>query len=218
MSDDSVPLPTFAPDEKVCGNCKLWTPHSVDARGWVGPCRLAAHRGHFPPSAPVCDYYAPRGQATPAVQARTETRSRAVRNIAPTVVRRQRDPNEQIDLEGVSMTREELMDLFREAAGDVNAPPLAGKWEGGMVTLVPANRELQSKELPIDSLFHKVVMIRDRLRTLEQKINGNAKLSDGDKVELQHYITRCYGSLTTFNVLFRDKNDQFTGQKGAGED
>ena len=113
------------------------------------------------------------------------------------------------------MTRDELMELFREAAGDaVDPPPMAAKWQGGVVQLLPGNRELQGKELPVDSLFHKVVMIRDRLRTLEQKINASSKLTDAEKVEIQHYVTRCYGSLTSFNLLFRDKEDQFIGQKG----
>lgn len=219
MSDDAaqVPLPTFPAGEKVCGNCKLWVPHSVDARGWVGPCRLQEQRGHFPGTAPVCNYFAARGAPTPAPRGvETERRAR-VRNIGPTIVRQNappRRPDEQIDLEGLQMTREELMELFREAAGDVGAPPLAQKWEGGTIQILPANKELQPKEVPLDSLFHKVVMIRDRLRTLEQKINGHPKLTDGEKVELQHYVTRCYGSLTTFNVLFKEKSDQFVGQKG----
>lgn len=215
MSDEAeLPLPTFAAGERVCGNCKLWSPHSVDpVKGWVGPCRLQENRGLFPPSAPVCDKFAPRGMPTPAPKPEGH-RARTLRSVAPTVVRRQHDPNEIIDLEGLNMTREELIELFREAAGDVNAAPLANKWEGGTIRLVPADAQLQPKDIPIESLFHKVVMIRDRLRTLEQKINGNAKLSDGEKVELQHYVTRCYGSLTTFNVLFKDKNDFFVGQKG----
>lgn len=115
------------------------------------------------------------------------------------------------------MTREELMELFREAAGDVHAAPLANKWDGGTVRLIPANPQLQPKDLPIEALFNKVVMIRDRLRTLEQKLNANPKLSAAEKVELQHYITRSYGSLTTFNVLFKEKGDQFVGEKGSGE-
>lgn len=88
---------------------------------------------------------------------------------------------------------------------------MAGKWEGGKVVIWPREEGLAAKELPIDALFHKVVMVRDRLRTLEQRINAHPKLSDEEKVELQQYITRCYGSLTTFNALFKDKEDQFKG-------
>jgi hypothetical protein len=207
------PVPTFPPSEKVCGNCKLWQPHSIDHRGWVGPCRVQPNRGLFPPTAPICDAFAPRGQA--AVLKEVERpRERVARSVAPVVRKPHHAPEESVDLLGdASMTRQELMDLFREAAGDADAPPLAGKWEGGMVQILPGNKELQGKEVSIDSLFHKVVMIRDRLRTLEQKVNAHPKLTDAEKVELQHYVTRCYGSLTTFNVLFKDKGDQFVGSK-----
>jgi hypothetical protein len=217
MSDEApLPLPTFAPHEKVCGNCKLWRPYSVDHRGWVGPCRLQPNRGHFPPSAPICDYFAPRGTAVPERRPDAPRVFRP-RSVAPTVIRRERErrPDERLDLGGLEdMTREELMELFREAAGDAESPPLAAKWQGGVVQILPGDRDLQGKEVPIDALLHKVVMIRDRLRTLEQKINAHPKLSDAEKVEMQHYVTRVYGSLTTFNVLFRDKADQFVGQKG----
>ena len=215
MSDPTQgapPLPTFRPEERVCGNCKLWSPHSVDHRGWVGPCRIYANRGMFPPSAPVCDKYMPRGSAAAAAE-QAVSRERAARGIAP-LVRRKRDPNELVDLGDLNMTREELMEIFREAQNDTEAPPLAGKWEGGTMRLVPAKADLQAKDMPIDSLFHKVVMVRDRLRTLEQKLNAHPKLTDAEKVEMQSYITRVYGSLTSFNHLFREKGDQFIGQKG----
>jgi hypothetical protein len=212
MSETPTPaLPVFRPEERVCGNCKMWSPHSVDHRGWVGPCRIYPGRGLYPPSAPLCDHFTPRGGVT-VPEAEPAARTRAVRSVAP-VVRRKTDPNEIVDLGDLNMTREELMEIFREAAGETEAPPLAGKWEGGTLRLIPGKTDLQAKDLPIDSLFHKVVMVRDRLRTLEQKLNAHPKLSDAEKVEMQSYITRVYGSLTSFNILFREKNDQFTGQK-----
>lgn len=208
-----LPLPIFALDEAVCGNCKLWQAHSVEARGWVGPCRLQSSRGMFPPSAPICNAFVGRGTATAPKALVREAPTRAVRNVAP-VIKRRLDGNLPVTLdEDFNMTREELMDLFREASGDTADAPLAAKWEGGVIQLVPGKTDLQGKELPIDTFFHKIVMVRDRLRTLEQKLNAHPKLSDAEKVEMQHYITRVYGSLTSFNVLFRDRDDQFAGAK-----
>lgn len=115
------------------------------------------------------------------------------------------------------MTKDELKSLIREAMDEERGgafAPLAAKWEGGMALLKPGDATLQPKELPLDALFHKVVMVRDKLRVLEQKLNANPKLSDAEKVELQSYITGCYGSLTTFNVLFRERDDGFKGSGG----
>ena len=90
--------------------------------------------------------------------------------------------------------------------------PIGDKWKGGKIILEPKDTSLASKEIPIDSFFHKIVMVRDRIRVMEQKINSS-DLDDQSKVDLQQYITRIYGSLTTFNVLFKIKEQQFTGSK-----
>lgn len=91
--------------------------------------------------------------------------------------------------------------------------PLSDKWTGGNMLLQPANPALKPKEIPVESFFHKIVMVRDRLRVLEQNINSHPSLSDQEKVNMQQYITRIYGSLTTFNILFSDKEHYFVGVK-----
>ena len=94
---------------------------------------------------------------------------------------------------------------------------IADKRDGGMMLMQPGDKNLQGKEVPIETFFHKIVMLRDRLRVLEQKINAHPKLTDADKVDMQQYITRIYGSLTTFNVLFKHKADYFTGESSKNE-
>lgn len=104
-----------------------------------------------------------------------------------------------------------LRRIIREESGLTPVVP-AAKWRGGTLTLTPGTPGLQAKSWPIETFFHKVVMLRNRLRTLEQQVNA-AELPDDAKVKLQGYITGCYGSLTSFNVLFADEDDHF---KGAG--
>ncbi len=95
---------------------------------------------------------------------------------------------------------------------------LGDRWKNGILLLQPADKTQKPKEIPIDVFFHKIVMLRDRLRVLEQNINSHKLLSDEDKVNLQQYITRIYGSLTTFNVLFKNKEHWFVGEKGSKEE
>lgn len=90
---------------------------------------------------------------------------------------------------------------------------IADKWKGGKLILEPGDTNLQGKEMPIETFFHKITMVRDRLRVMEQKINSSKNLDEQEKIDLQQYITRSYGSLTSFNVLFKLKSQQFVGQR-----
>lgn len=104
--------------------------------------------------------------------------------------------------------------LIRQLTDIQETAPIAKKWLGGRVVLEPGDKSLSSKDFPIDVFFHKIIMIRDRLRVLEQRVNSS-ELSEDDKINIQQYITRIYGTLTTFNVLFADKGDYFTGEKSV---
>jgi hypothetical protein len=213
---------TYGPKE--CGSCRLWRPILEDERGPIGPCPLGVRTGDFPGTAPICERYLSREVAIPAAPPPEPARRRA-RAPGPTVVVH-RAPGHlapatatggtisvSLPEELTDMTREEFAQAIREALREDVPVPLAPKWEGGTVVLKPGDPGTAPKEIPLDSLFHKIVMIRDRLRVLEQKVNANDKLTDAEKVELQQYVTRCYGSLTTFNVLFKDEKDRFVGEK-----
>lgn len=115
----------------------------------------------------------------------------------------------------VSFTEAEksLVKILKTWSDITEIVPLGDKWKNGVMILKPDDSSLKPKEIPIDTFFHKIVMVRDRVRVMEQRINAS-DLSDEEKVNLQQYITRIYGSLTTFNILFRNKEDQFVGEKG----
>lgn len=114
------------------------------------------------------------------------------------------------------LTRDDIKQALRETLDDYLGTPhtrLGGKWHGGTMVLQPENESLKPKTIEIEAFFHKIVMLRESLRVLEQKINNHPKLDDEDRVGLQQYISRIYGTLTTFNVFFADDEDKFVGQK-----
>ena len=121
--------------------------------------------------------------------------------------------NITVEVETVSAVEKSLLKILRQWGDVSEIVQLGDKWIGGTMLLQAADKTLKAKEIPIDDFFHKIVMLRDRLRVLEQNINSNKKLSDEEKVSIQQYITRCYGSLTTFNVLFKNKEHWFVGAK-----
>lgn len=104
-----------------------------------------------------------------------------------------------------------LNNILDQRLHDTQVVPIALKWKRGNMILKPSDSTMQAKEIPIETFFHKIVMVRDKLRVMEQKINAHKVLDDADKVELQQYITSVYGSLTTFNVLFKETIHQFKG-------
>jgi hypothetical protein len=224
---------------RECGSCRLWRPILEDERGPIGPCRLAVRTGDFPGTAPSCERYLSVAEAVPAAPPPERSRRRTARPAGPRIravgeageaaavveaeERRGSEPapesgsgsfRGELPQEVMDMTREEFVEAIREALRDEGpVVRLSPRWEGGTVTLKPGDPSTQPKEIPLDSLLHKIVMIRDRLRVLEQRINAHEKLSDAEKVDLQQYVTRCYGSLTTFNLLFRDEREKFVGDK-----
>ena len=122
----------------------------------------------------------------------------------------------QPDVSDIMTAMEHVLDDFADRIRGDERPEnieISDRWDGGTLIIQPADDTLKSKEIPIDTFFHKIVMTRDRLRVLEAKINAHEKLADSDKLDLQQYITKIYGSLTTFNVLFKYKEDWFVGEK-----
>lgn len=125
--------------------------------------------------------------------------------------------NVSAEVETVSETEKSLLKILRLWGGFTEIVPLGDRWTAGKLILQPADNSLKPKEIPVEDFFHKIVMLRDRLRVLEQNINSSKNLTDEEKVNMQQYITRCYGSLTTFNVLFKNKEQWFVGDKGSKE-
>ena len=126
--------------------------------------------------------------------------------------------NVTAEIETSSEIEKSLLKILRLWGNVSEVVPLGERWVGGTMLLQPKDKTQKPKDIPVEVFFHKIVMLRDRLRVMEQQINAHKLLSDEDKVNLQQYITRIYGSLTTFNVLFRNKEHWFIGEKGSKEE
>ena len=120
---------------------------------------------------------------------------------------------DEVDTVSFSEVEQSLISILRRWSDTSSLTPIADKWKKGNLVLEPGDTNLSDKKIPIDTFFHKIVMVRDRIRVMEQKINSSKNLDDQEKVYLQQYITRIYGSLTSFNVLFKNKSDHFVGER-----
>lgn len=209
--------------DKRCGSCARFVRviETFDENGEVkrkGECLLMV----WPPPLyehNTCSQYVKKGTFTgkPLPKPRAQRSSSG----SPRPAARPGEPREPTQFtlpeELLDMNADEFREVLREVIRDelgLGDAQLGQRWEGGEVILKPGKEGTQEKRIPIESLFAKIVMIRDKLRVLEQKVNAHGKLSPEEKVQLQGYVTGCYGSLTTFNVLFANKGDQFVGQKG----
>jgi hypothetical protein len=199
-----------------CGTCARFVRvvESIDANGEVrrtGECLLGVWPTPLKETS-TCSQYVKRGTVhlRPAPAPRT--------NRTRTTPRAASEPHVRVPLklpeDLLDMNPDEFRSVLREVLRDelgVSEVELGARWVGGEVVLRPGKEGTQEKRVSIDSFFHKVVMIRDKLRVLEQRINAHAKLTDEEKVQMQQYVTGCYGTLTTFNVLFADREEGFAG-------
>ena len=202
-----------------CGTCARFVRviERIDDNGEVtrtGDCLL----GVWPSplyETNTCVEYIKRGTLAQSLQKprpatsrspRHEPRSPATRSNEPITL-----PEDLLDMDADEFKRV-LRTVIQEelATGEVD---LGGRWQGGEIIMKPGKDGVQEKRVPLEAFFHKIVMVRDKLRVLEQRINAHPKLDDEEKVQMQQYVTQCYGSLTTFNVLFANQDDGFVGQK-----
>jgi hypothetical protein len=208
--------------DPTCGDCKAFYMEAKDENGAVrGLCRLREELGEIPANMDYCHLFRVRearaGQVK-AVDLRLKTPKRTPKrsdwgDAGDTPPRPTLNTPVEGETEGeIVVDRNGLKQVLRELLEEETMygyPEMGRRWQGGKLLIEPGDAETQSREVPLDTFFHKIVMVRDRLRVLEAKINGNDKLEETDKVELQGYISKCYGTLTTFNALFRDKSDHF---------
>ncbi len=211
-----------------CGTCSFFTAlRFVDGRGLddetveeetprEGECMLKCWPPPLRDSA-TCTHHKPRGTSWDAALRRKKAAGtpRALRRDEEDLeVAKERFLPREVDIDmDIDDFRNVLREVLREELG-LGETALGERWRGGELILKPGKDGTAEKRIPLDQFFSKVVMVRDKLRVLEQKVNGASGLGADEKVQLQQYITACYGTLTTFNVLFRDREDWFVGQSG----
>lgn len=198
-----------------CGTCSFFIAlRTLENGADEGECMLKC----WPPplrDSSTCTHHKARGTSWEGVLRRKKVAGaprgfgdEAIAEVRPTL------PKEiDIDMD-IDDFRNVLRQVIQEELG-VGDVALGDRWRGGELILKPGKDGTQEKRIPLEQFFHKVVMVRDKLRVLEQKVNASKNLEADEKVQIQQYITGCYGSLTTFNVLFKEKDDQFVGQSGG---
>lgn len=197
-----------------CGTCAFFVPYRVegvevtsgDCRVWKAKRLETATCSSYKAIGGAWDEWKKKKPAAAGTPRKMREQDHDDEPVAPPLPR-------EIDIDmDQDEFRRVLRQVLREELG-VSHTVMAERFRGGELVIKPGKKETAEKSLPLDSFFHKIVMLRDRLRVLEQKINGSDKLADDEKVAMQQYVTACYGTLTTFNVLFRDDEDKFEGQK-----
>ncbi len=206
----------------TCADCVGFNVKQLDDQGRSrGACRLRPELGLVPEEYPACDHFRVRHDREGKVHAPQKRAPAPTGRRAPRAAPRKTHdalPTLQTPTTGdtsgeINMDRNGLKQVLRELLAEETMygfPEVNDRWEGGTMVLKPVDANNQPKEVPLDAFFHKIVMVRDRLRVLEAKINANTKMTEQEKVDLQGYVTKCYGTMTTFNILFQDKADHFT--------
>jgi hypothetical protein len=203
--------------EGRCGTCGFFVRLRTDSTGAsTGECRLGCWPSPLRDAA-TCPSYKRVGASFEGALKRKAVAGapRAYRGDSPGQDAREQRPPIPEEI-GIDMDQDEFRQVLREVLLDelgVRDVEMGERWRGGELVIKPGKPGTQEKSVPLDVFFKKIVMVRDKLRVLEQKLNAHSGLAQDEKVQLQQYITGCYGTLTTFNVLFKERDDQFIGQK-----